>query len=380
MKTGLEVFLEKDYESYKGAKMGLITNPSGVDHRLRATIDLFASLPELDLRVLFGPEHGVRGNWQAGVTIEDERDNNTGLLVKSLYGTSKELDPKEIADLDVIFFDLQDVGVRYYTVIYTLAYALVGVKTAGKKLVVLDRPNPIAPLGVAGNIISEDYSSFVGGYGLPMINGMTVGELAGYFNHEFNIGADLDVIKMVGWDHNQWYEETGLPWVYPSPNMPTIETAILYPGTCLFEGTNLSEGRGTTRPFEIIGAPWISAGKWAEELNNQGLPGIAFRPVYFSPTFSKHEGEQLEGVQVHILNRNEVDAVQTGITMLISVFKYYPKSDWLKINDEFFIDKLAGGDYLRLGINQGKGYGEIRNQWEEGLIRFKEIRDKYLLY
>ncbi|MDI3548654.1 MAG: hypothetical protein PWR10_2306 [Halanaerobiales bacterium] len=380
MKTGLEVFLEREYRKYKGAILGLITNPSGVDRRLRSTIDLIYGHPELDLKLLFGPEHGVRGNWQAGVKVADTLDENTGLLVKSLYGSSKHLSPEMINGLDVIIYDLQDVGARYYTIIYTLAYALEGVKEAGKKMIVLDRPNPISPLDVAGNVIKDDYNSFVGGYRLPIVHGMTVGELAYYFNREFEIGAELEVVKMEGWDHGQWYEETGLPWVYPSPNMPTVETAILYPGTCLFEGTNLSEGRGTTKPFEIIGAPWISAGQWAKELNSRGLPGVVFRPVYFSPTFSKYQGEQLEGVQVHIMNRKEIDPVRIGITMLASAFKNFPESAWIDYDGEYFIDKLAGDDYLREGINQGYGYSEISKQWKEELTRFKKIREEYLLY
>lgn len=380
MKTGLEVFLEREYRKYKGAILGLITNPSGVDRRLRSTIDLIYGHPELDLKLLFGPEHGVRGNWQAGVKVADTLDENTGLLVKSLYGSSKHLSPEMINGLDVIIYDLQDVGARYYTIIYTLAYALEGVKEAGKKMIVLDRPNPISPLDVAGNVIKDDYNSFVGGYRLPIVHGMTVGELAYYFNREFEIGAELEVVKMEGWDHGQWYEETGLPWVYPSPNMPTVETAILYPGTCLFEGTNLSEGRGTSKHFEIIGAPWISAGQWAKELNSRGLPGVVFRPVYFSPTFSKYQGEQLEGVQVHIMNRKEIDPVRIGITMLASAFKNFPESAWIDYDGEYFIDKLAGDDYLREGINQGYGYSEISKQWKEELTRFKKIREEYLLY
>ncbi len=383
MKLGLEVLLEDGYPSLKGSRIGLITNPSGIDHQLRSTIDLIHNHPDLNLKVLFGPEHGVRGDIQAGVKVEDIIDEKTGLLMKSLYGENKHLTPEMIEDLDVIIYDMQDVGARFYTIIYTLAYAIEGVKAAGKKIIVLDRPNPISPLEVVGNIISEQFTSYVGGYGLPIIHGMTVGELAQYFNQYFAINADLEVIKMEGWKREMWYDEAQLPWIYPSPNMPTLETAILYPGTCFFEGTNLSEGRGTTKPFELIGAPWINARDWADELNSLGLAGVGFRPVYFSPSFSKHQGEQVEGVQVHVLDRDKINPLQVGIEMLNTAFKY-PKTDWLTFKEHYFIDKLAGGDRLRQVISKREDltslYSYFKSTWDQPLSTFLKIRDKYLLY
>lgn len=391
MKVGLEVLLEDRYSEYSGARIGLITNPSGIDQQLRSAIDLIHHHPKLDLRVLFGPEHGVRGNIQAGVKVQDAVDEKTGLPMKSLYGENKRLQREMLEDVDLIIYDMQDVGARFYTLIYTLAYALEGVKAAGKKIVVLDRPNPIAFLGVDGNIIDEKFSSFVGGYGLPILHGMTVGELALYFNEEFGIHADLDVIQMEGWHREMCYDQTGLSWVYPSPNIPTLDTATLYPGTCLFEGTNLSEGRGTTKPFELIGAPWINAREWSQTLNQLNLPGVGFRPVYFTPVFSKHEGEQVEGVQVHIFDRNQVNPLQVGIEMLRTAFQMYPECEWFTFKEHYFIDKLAGGDTLRKVISDGRGtvksvvseselYVELKREWAEGLALFEQIREKYLLY
>lgn len=384
MKVGLEVFLESHSQSLKGARIGLITNPSGIDRNLRSTIERIFESPELDLKILFGPEHGVRGDIQAGKKIGDARDQKTGLPMQSLYGESKRLSPEAIADLDVIIYDLQGVGARFYTILYTMAYALEGVQKAGKKIIVLDRPNPVAPLKPTGMIIEEKFNSFVGGYGLPIIHGMTVGEMANYFNQEFQINADLEVIPMQGWNRQMWYDETKRPWIYPSPNMPTLETAILFPGTCLFEGTNLSEGRGTTKPFELIGAPWINAEDWADELNNLALPGVGFRPVYFRPYFSKHQDEQVAGVQVHLYDRHLINPLQVGIHMLASVFSKYEEADWVTFKQHHFIDKLAGTDKLRQAVEEKMLprdlYTHLATSWEKPLADFLQIREKYLLY
>lgn len=392
MQLGLEVLLERGYSSLNGARIGLLTNPSGINQQLSSIIDLIYQHPELNLKKLFGPEHGIRGDRQAGEKVEDAVDEKTRLPMISLYGQLKRFNPEMLTDLDVIIYDMQDVGVRFYTVIYTLAYALEGVKAAGKKMIVLDRPNPIAPISIAGNIIDAEFSSFVGGYGLPIIHGMTVGELANYFNQEFAINAELEVVKMKGWNRELWYDQTPFPWVYPSPNMPTLDTAILYPGTGLFEGTNLSEGRGTTKPFELIGAPWIDAQEWSENLNQLKLPGVGFRPVYFTPSFSKYQKEKVQGVQVHILDREQVRPIQLGIEMLQSVFKLYPDhADWFTFKENYFMDKLVGGDYLRIELSKDAAeskrslkinslYDRLEKEWTEQLSKFSEIRDKYLLY
>lgn len=386
VRLGAERLLTDKASVVENQRLGLITNPSGTDGDLNTTIDQLYNNDAFDLRQLFGPEHGIRGDAQVGVKVEDSTDDRTGLPVTSLYGSQRRLQPEMIEDLDAIIYDIQDIGCRFYTNIYTLGNALRSVAQVDKRLFVLDRPNPIVPLTTAGNRINEDAASFVGGYELPIIHGMTVGELASYMNEEFAIGANMSVVEMSNWSHSDWFSDTDLPWVSPSPNMPTVKTAILYPGTCFFEGTNLSEGRGTTRPFELVGAPWISADEWAEELAAQDLPGVAFRPAYFSPTFSKHERQRIEGVQVHLLDRDAIAPVKTGLTMLASVFGLYDRCDWIEYDDEFFVDKLAGGSYLREtvdgdGGDDPRGVAEmIYDHWTEDLAGFTDDRAQYLRY
>ncbi|WP_227378656.1 exo-beta-N-acetylmuramidase NamZ family protein [Haladaptatus halobius] len=387
VQLGVERLLNERSDAVEGERLGLITNSSGTDSDLNTTIDLLHDREAFDLRKLFGPEHGIRGDVQAGVKVDDSTDERTGLPVKSLYGEQRRLRPEMIADLDTIVYDMQDVGCRFYTLIYTLAYALMGVAEADKRMVVLDRPNPVAPLPVTGNRISEESASFVGGYELPIVHGLTVGELATYFNEEFDIGADVSVVEMRGWTRSDWFSDTDLPWVYPSPNMPTPGTATLYPGMCFFEGTNLSEGRGTTKPFELIGAPWIDADDWAAELSAQNLDGVAFRPAYFSPTFSKHEHENVTGVQVHVLDRDAVDPVTVGLTVLVSAFTSYDRCEWIEYDDGFFVDKLAGGSYLRKAVDAADAASEpreivenITDGWSDDLADFADARANYLRY
>ena len=387
VQLGVERLLDERADAVEDDRLGLITNPSGTDSGLDTTIDLLDDREAFDLRKLFGPEHGIRGDAQAGVKVGDTTDERTGLPVKSLYGEQRQLRPEMISDVDTIIYDMQDVGCRFYTLIYTLAYALEGVAEAGKRMVVLDRPNPIAPLPVTGNRIGESASSFVGAYELPIVHGLTVGELATYFNEEFDIGARLEVVEMREWSRTDWFSDTGLPWVYPSPNMPTLGTATLYPGTCFFEGTNLSEGRGTTKPFELVGAPWIDADEWAVELSAQDLDGVAFRPAYFSPTFSKHERENVTGVQVHVLDRDAVDPVTVGLTVLASAFTSYDDCEWIEYDDGFFVDKLAGGSSLRETIDAADAgtepreiAAEIAGHWEDDLAEFADVRGAYLRY
>ncbi|UPV76808.1 DUF1343 domain-containing protein (plasmid) [Halorussus limi] len=387
VQLGVERLLDDRSGAVEGDRLGLITNPSGTDSDLNTTIDLLDDRDAFDLRKLFGPEHGIRGDAQAGVKVDDSTDDRTGLPVKSLYGEQRQLRPEMVSDVDTVIYDMQDVGCRFYTLIYTLAYALEGVAEAGKRMVVLDRPNPIAPVSVTGNRVEESASSFVGAYELPIVHGLTVGELATYFNEEFDIGATLEVVEMRDWSRSDWFSDTDLPWVYPSPNMPTPGTATLYPGMGFFEGTNLSEGRGTTKPFELVGAPWIDAAEWAAELSAQNLDGVAFRPAYFSPTFSKHEHENVTGVQVHVLDRDAVDPVMVGLTVLASAFTSHDECEWIKYDDEFFVDKLAGGSYLRETIDAADSTSEPREiaadvtaHWEDDLAEFADVRGKYLRY
>ena len=387
VRVGIETLVETDLAAIDGDRIGLITNPSGVDSSLVPTIDTLYNHDAVELARLFGPEHGIRGNEQAGVKVEDGIDERTGLPTKSLYGDSRRLEPEQVADLDSVIYDMQDIGCRFYTLIYTLAYALEGSSEADTPFIVLDRPNPIAPLGIDGNRVPPGFDSFVGARELPITHGLTVGELARYFNDEFGIGADLHVVELEGWTRETWYDDLELAWVPPSPNMPTLETATIYPGTCLFEGTTLSEGRGTTKPFELIGAPWIDAEEWAAVLNELDIDGGAFRPAYFTPMFSKHERRDVEGVQVHVMDRDRISPVEVGVKMLITAFQLYPEADWITSNGTYFVDKLAGGDHLRTLIedldpseNPDDAYETLHERWADDLESFERTIDQYTLY
>ncbi|SDR04574.1 exo-beta-N-acetylmuramidase NamZ family protein [Natronobacterium texcoconense] len=387
VRVGIETLVDTQMEPIAGDRVGLITNPSGVDSELVPTIDTLYNHDDVELVRLFGPEHGIRGNEQAGVKVDDSVDERTGLPVTSLYGDNRRLEPDMVEDLDTVVYDMQDIGCRFYTLIYTLAYALEGISETDTSFVVLDRPNPIAPLAVDGNRVSPDHESFVGGRRLPITHGLTVGELARYFNGEFDLGADLEVVELEGWTHDTWYDELELAWVPPSPNMPTLDTATIYPGTCLFEGTTLSEGRGTTKPFELIGAPWVDAEEWAATLNDLDVDGCAFRPAYFTPMFSKHERQDVEGVQIHVMDRDEIAPVEIGVKMLITAFQLYPESDWVQSNGEHFVDKLAGGRTLRETISDvdpnesaDDVYDRLDRRWDEEREAFADLLDDYTLY
>lgn len=387
VELGVERLLSSRTDLLAGDRVGLITNPSGVDSRLRSTVDLLADSDDVDLVRLFGPEHGIRGRAAAGEHVESGVDGPTGLPVSSLYGETRRPTAEMLADVDTLVYDMQDIGVRYYTLVYTLAYAIGGAAEHDTRAVVLDRPNPIAPLETAGNCVPDEHASFVGNYRLPVVHGLTVGELARYFDGEFDMGADLEIVECTGWARNDWYDETGLPWVAPSPNMPTLETAILYPGTCLFEGTTISEGRGTARPFKLIGAPWIDADAWAATLNDVGLDGVRFRPAHFTPQYQKHEGEQVEGVEVHLRDRDAVQPLTVGLSMLVSAVKDYPETDWRTHDDVVFLDRLAGGPFLRERLDAladdadvSAVVTELRESWREEQETFQSTRESYELY
>lgn len=372
---GIDVLLQ-DPSVLIGKRVGIITNPTGINKDFRSSVDLLYEHPDIDLKAIFGPEHGFRGAAQARI-LGHEIDPITGLPVFSLYGETLKPTAEMLEGLDVIVFDIQDVGVHFYTYISTMAYAMQAAAEHGLEFVVLDRPNPINGIAVEGPVIKEGYTSFVGVYPMTIRHGMTVGELATFFNEEFKIGVKLTVIKMEGWKRNMWYDETGLKtWVMPSPNMPTLDTATVYPGTCLVEGTNLSEGRGTTRPFELIGAPFINSYEFANFLNNQNLPGVVFRPASFTPTTSKFKGELCNGVQVHVIDRNQFESVRTGIEILVAAQKLYPEN--FKMTT--YLDSLTGDPAVRLGIENGASAKVIVESWKEEIESFKQTREKYLMY
>lgn len=375
---GVEVLLEDEKELLKGKKVGLITNPTGIDSNLNSVVDQLHNDPEIELTALFGPEHGVRGDAQAGSYVEFYIDEKTGLPVYSLYGATKKPTPEMLENVEILLFDIQDVGTRYYTYIYTMAYAMEAAKENNIPIVVLDRPNPQGGDSVDGPVLEPEAASFIGLYPIPTKHGMTVGELASLFNEEFNIGADLTVVKMKGWKRSMDYDDTGLPFVLPSPNMPTVSTAFVYPATGLIEGTNLSEGRGTTKPFELIGAPFINSTDLAAELNALSLPGVKFRAASFTPTFSKHAGKLSHGVEVYVTDREEFDAVPTGLHIIKTVHDMYPE-DFQFLENNFF-DKLIGNTWTRPMILEGAAVSDITDKYKKDLDAFKKVRKEYLIY
>lgn len=386
VRTGLEILLQRRPSRLKSARVGLIANPTSVDSRLRHAADLFFERKDFRLTALLGPEHGTRGEAQDQIEVADARDEATGVAVYSLYGSSRVPTPEMTRDIDMLVFDLQDVGSRYYTYIYTMAHVMEACARDNKRMLVLDRPNPITGTAVEGNVLQNGYRSFVGLYPLAVRHGMTAGELALMMNEEFGIGCKLEIIAMRGWKRSMWFDQTGLPWVIPSPNMPTLETATVYPGGCLIEGTHLSEGRGTTRPFELAGAPYVRPDDLVKELQRDHLPAVRFRPLYFQPTFNKWAGQRCGGVQVHVVDRNRFKPFLTYIAIIRSVYRLYPdRFEWRSPPYEYEheklpIDILCGTSRIREQIEAGKSLGEMEKAWQGDLARFRKLRQKYLLY
>lgn len=381
-RLGIEVLLQDRIDLIKNKRVGLITNPTGVDQRLKSVVDLLYHHSNVKLTALYGPEHGVRGSTQAGAYVENT-DDKTGLPVYSLYGHLKKPTPEMLKDVDVLLFDIQDVGSRYYTYIYTLALAMEAAKENHIPIIVLDRPNPIGGTQVEGPVLEEKYSSFVGEYPIPVRHGMTVGELVMMFNNEFGIGADLTVVKMDDWKRNMYYDDTPLQFIMPSPNMPTLDTALVYPGACLIEGTNISEGRGTTTPFEFIGAPFIDGSDLAAKLNSYHLPGVAFRDTSFIPTFSKFTNQLTHGIQIHVTDRNVYKPFETGLYIVKTIHDMYPGLFQFRTPDSngiSYFDSLVGTGSLRTGIEAGKSVEEMAASWQKDLDKFMKVREKYLLY
>src|SRR5919106_4263866 len=321
VKTGLDVLLSHKRALPSGKRIALLANPSSVDSSYQFIVDRFLSEKGWEVKALWGPEHGLRGEMQDQELCDAFQDPKTGLPVYSLYGQNLKPTPEMMQEIDLVVFDMQDVGARYYTFIYTLSYVMEACMEHQKEVVVLDRPNPINGSDVEGPVLEPGYESFVGRYPIPIRHGMTVGELALYFHHEFQLNCRLEVIEMEGWSRNSFFEETGLPWIMPSPNIPTVDAAVVYPGMCLFEATNVSEGRGTTRPFEIFGAPWIDAEKFCRSLEAFELKGVTFRPLYFRPTFNKFHKQLCGGAQMHVTDRRLFRPVKTALTILFVLLR-----------------------------------------------------------
>lgn len=385
VRLGNEVFLSDGLDLVRGLKVGLITNHSGVDSRFVSTVELLHRQPEVKLSALFGPEHGIRGEAQAGEKITSYVDEGTGLPVYSLYGDTKKPTDTMLAGLDVLIYDIQDVGVRYYTFISTMCYAMEKAAELGLKFIVLDRPNLLRGDRLDGNVLDPRFSSFIGLYPLPIRYGMTIGELAHFVNGEFGIGADLTVVKMEGWRREYWFDQTGLPWVPSSLGIPNLETAVIYTGMCFIEGTNFSEGRGTTLPFHLFGAPWVKGMELAQTLNNLELPGVYFRQAYFKPTTSKHQGDLCQGVQIHLLDRELFKGALIGLEVLRVLKELYPEEfQWFTFTKDgvtkHFIDLLWGTDAVRKRLDAGENLTDFPSQWDQQLADFTVARNKYLLY
>src|SRR5258708_14696198 len=385
VKSGLEVLVERKSVVLKGARVGLICHQASVDSRLRHAVPLFRE-KKINLTALFAPEHGMWGTAQDQIPIEGERSTVHGAPLYSLYGDHRHPSPESLREIDVLVCDLQDVGSRYYTFIWTMALAMQACAKHGKKFVVLDRPNPINGKTLEGPVLDPRFASFVGLYPVPVRHGMTIGEIALWLNEGFGIGADLDVIPMAGWKRAMAFRETGLPWVFPSPNMPTLDTAWVYPGGCVIEGTQLSEGRGTTRPFELLGAPYIQPETLAEALNRAKLPGVIFRPCRFEPTFHKFQGESCGGVQVHVTDRAAFKPFFTYLVVIQYIRELYPKDfAWRPPPYEYETEKLpfdilCGTDSERRAMESGASLRPLERSWEKGLDAFERQRKPFLLY
>jgi uncharacterized protein YbbC (DUF1343 family) len=384
---GLEKLLSERVDLLRGARVGLVCNQSSVDHELRHAADLFHDHREINLTALFGPQHGIRGEVQDNmVETAHSVDRKTGLPIHSLYSETREPTEQMLDDVDVLVFDMQDVGCRIYTFIYTLANCMRAAKRYGKKVIVCDRPNPITGERVAGNVLEPEYASFVGQFPLPTRHGMTVCELALMFKERFGIECEIENVLCEGWSREQWLDETDAPWVMPSPNMPTLCTATVFPGTVHLEGTQLSEGRGTTRPFELIGAPYIVAEEYAAHLLRYGLTGVHFRACGFQPTFQKHAGRTCGGVQIHVLRRQEFEPVMVGVAAVKAAYDLYGEDfGWKEppyeyVHDKNPFDVISGTDRLRAAIERHDSLESIVAGWQAGLAEFKRVREAYLLY
>ncbi len=384
---GIDRLLEIDRQQIAGCRVGLVCNPASVDGSLRHSSDRLTEDPDVTLAALFGPQHGFRSDLQDNmIETPHARDAKRAVPVYSLYSETREPTADMLRDLDVLVVDLQDVGTRVYTYVYTMANCMRAAARNGVRVVVCDRPNPVGGDAIEGTRLNPAFSSFVGQFPIPLRHGMTIGELARLFNDEFGINCALDVIPLGGWQRSMYYDETGVPWVMPSPNLPTLDSAIVYPGAVLFEGTKLSEGRGTTRPFELIGAPWIDGERLADAMNGRLLPGVHFRPAFFEPTFQKHAKQTCGGCQIHVLDRRRFRPVRTAVELIAEFRSQNPsRFAWREPPYEYEHDKqpidiLFGSDRLRTVIDSGADVRAFVESWKTDEDDFRRLRQKYLIY
>ena len=395
VKLGIEEFLNKHFDLIKGKNIGIITNHTGVLSNGNHLVDILFANPEVKIKALFGPEHGIRGDAPDGKSVSHGVDSKTNIPVYSLYGTDRKPTKEMLKDIDVLIFDIQDIGARFYTFTSTMFLTMEAAAENNIKFIVLDRPNPITGLKVEGAILDDSLTSFVGLHKIATAHGMTVGELAKLVNEEGwlknKAKADLTVIKMDGWKRNMWYDETGIPWVKPSPNMISINTATVYPGLCFIEGTNISEGRGTLNPFEMIGAPFINKDKFAKALNGYKLKGVRFEAVEYTPTNiskvtvdPKYDSIKCNGIFIHVTDRNIFEPIKTGLYILYTLKILYPNDfKWrspARSTSKYFVDLLAGTTDVRLLIDKGYKPEKIISGWKKDIQKYLKIRNKYLLY
>lgn len=384
---GLEKLLEDRIDLVQDRRVGLICNQASVNHGFVHAADLLNDHLAVNLTALFGPQHGIRGDVQDNmIETEHSIDRATQLPIYSLYSETREPTEQMLENVDALVFDMQDVGCRIYTFAYTMANCMRAARAFGKKVIVCDRPNPINGMNVSGNVLEPEWASFVGQFPIPTRHGMTLGELALMFNIHFKIDCDLEVVRMEGWQRSYWLDETDAPWVMPSPNIPTLDSATVFPGAVHFEGTQISEGRGTTRPFELIGAPYIVPEDFADALNGLGLDGVFFRSCVFRPTFQKHGGVSCGGVQIHVIDRDVFEPVITGVAMVNTAFKMYREHfRWKEPPYEYEYDRnpfdvISGTSKLREAIEQGRTVADIVESWQPELSHFHKLRERYLLY
>jgi|ERR1044072_434680 uncharacterized protein YbbC (DUF1343 family) len=387
IKLGLERLLDEKTSVLRNARVGLVCNQATVDHAFRHGADLLHEHSDINLTTLFGPQHGIRGDVQDNMIETDHGiDRRTRLPIYSLYSETREPTEKMLENVDVIVADLQDVGCRIYTFAYTIANCMRAAKKFEKKVVVCDRPNPIGGEKISGNLLEPDCTSFVGQFPMPTRPGLTMGELAKLFNEHFGIGCDLEVIEMTGWTRDLWHDQTDAPWVLPSPNIPTPATTAVFPGTVHLEGTQMSEGRGTTKPFELNGAPYIDADAFADALAELNLPGVRFRACGFMPTFQKHAGQACGGVQIHVTDRATFEPVIAGVAIVkVAHDMYGEEFKWKEPPYEYEYDRnpfdvISGTLKLRQQIERGDSVATIAESWQPGLRQFEELRRRYFLY
>jgi uncharacterized protein YbbC (DUF1343 family) len=387
VKFGVERLLDEKVELLAGARVGLVCNQASVDHKLRHVADLFHEHPKVNLTTLFGPQHGIRGDVQDNmIETEHATDRKTGLRIYSLYSETREPTEEMLSDVDAIVVDLQDVGTRIYTFVYTMANCMRAAKKFGKRVIVCDRPDPINGKQIAGAVLDPACASFVGQFPIATRHGMTIAELGRMFNDAFGLGCDLESVTMSGWSRDLWYDETDCLWVFPSPNIPTLDSATVFPGSVHLEGTQMSEGRGTTRPFELVGAPYIDPDQFADRLNGLNLAGAYFRSCVFVPTFQKHAGKACGGVQIHVTDREVFEPAIMGIAIVKTAFDLY-RDDfrWKDPPYEYEYDRnpfdlIAGRAEVREAIERGDSLTMIKESWKAPLVEFSKLREGYLLY